>query len=84
MAIRTTAVLAALAALAGSAVIATPAHAAGAVTIAVSPTGNDANPGTLDQPVATPAKAQQLARAVAANNDVVVQLAGGTYRLTSP
>jgi len=84
MATRTTAVLAALAALAGGALIASPAHAAGAVTIAVSPTGNDSNPGTADQPVATPARAQQLARAQSANNDVVVQLAGGTYRLAAP
>ncbi|EWM10406.1 ricin-type beta-trefoil lectin domain protein [Kutzneria sp. 744] len=61
-----------------------PAHAATTVTISVSPTGNDSNPGTADQPVATPARAQQLARTQSASNDVTVQLAGGTYRLTSP
>ncbi|MET8847000.1 RICIN domain-containing protein [Amycolatopsis sp. NPDC004625] len=70
-------------ALAVSAFAAPPAHAA-TVTIAVAPTGNDTNPGTPDQPVATPARAQQLARAQSAANDVVVQLAGGTYRLSAP
>ncbi|HEY0499246.1 MAG TPA: ricin-type beta-trefoil lectin domain protein [Kutzneria sp.] len=88
MSTRSTTVLAAIAAagtaLAGAALVAAPAHAAGTVTIAVSPTGNDSNPGTADQPVATPARAQQLARAQSATNDVIVQLAGGTYRLTSP
>jgi hypothetical protein len=58
--------------------------AAGAVTIYVAPNGNDANPGTAAAPVASPAKAQQLARAQSAANDVVVQLAGGTYRLSAP
>ncbi|WP_033262085.1 RICIN domain-containing protein [Amycolatopsis vancoresmycina] len=70
-------------ALAVSAFAAPPAHAA-TVTIAVAPDGNDSNPGTPDQPVATPARAQQLARAQSAANDVVVQLAGGTYRLSAP
>jgi hypothetical protein len=88
MSTRTMTVLAALAAVstafAGAALVAAPAHAAATVTIAVSPSGNDSNPGTPDQPVATPAKAQQLARAQSATNDVTVQLAGGTYRLTSP
>ncbi|WP_439381166.1 RICIN domain-containing protein [Amycolatopsis lexingtonensis] len=66
-----------------TAVAAPPAHAA-TVTIAVAPTGDDANPGTPEQPVATPAKAQQLARAQSGASDVVVQLAGGTYRLSAP
>jgi hypothetical protein len=88
MSSRTKSVLVALAAastaLAGAAFVATPAQAAGPVTISVSPAGNDSNPGTPEQPVATPARAQQLARAAAAGNDVVVQLAGGTYRLSAP
>jgi len=88
MSSRTKLVLAVLAAastaFAGAAFVAAPARAASTVTIAVSPTGNDSNPGTPDQPVATPAMAQQLARAKSADNDVVVQLAGGTYRLTAP
>src|SRR5262249_48122202 len=80
----TSPVIAALAAALTLGGIASPAHAATAVVIAVAPTGNDNNPGTPDQPVATPARAQQLARAQAASNDVVVQLAGGTYRLAAP
>src|SRR3954465_14145474 len=81
---RTGSVAAALVtALVVTAFAAPPAHAA-TVTIAVAPTGDDANPGTLDRPAATPARAQQLARAQSAANDVVVQLAGGTYRLSAP
>jgi hypothetical protein len=81
---RLTAILAgAVTALAGVVVAAAPAQAA-TVTIHVAPNGSDSNSGTADQPVATPAKAQQLARAQAASDDVVVQLAGGTYRLSAP
>src|SRR3569833_3052931 len=81
---RTGSVAAALVtALVVTALAAPPAHAA-TVTIAGAPTGDDANPGTPEQPVATPAKAQQLARARSAADDVVVQLAGGTYRLSAP
>ncbi len=81
---RTRSVAAAIAtALVVTALATPPAHAA-TVTIAVAPNGDDANPGTPAQPVATPAKAQQLARAQSAANDVVVQLAGGTYRLAAP
>ncbi|MGW5714965.1 ricin-type beta-trefoil lectin domain protein [Amycolatopsis sp. NPDC003865] len=76
------------AALAAAALVVTtlaaPAAHAATVTIAVAPTGDDANPGTPEQPVATPARAQQLARDRAAGGDVVVQLAGGTYRLATP
>ncbi|WP_223199455.1 ricin-type beta-trefoil lectin domain protein [Solihabitans fulvus] len=75
---------AAVTAFACTALLPASAGAATPVTIAVSPNGNDNNPGTQDQPVATPAKAQQLARAQSAGNDVVVQLAGGTYRLSAP
>jgi hypothetical protein len=80
---RLTAVLAAtVTALVGVAV--TPAQAATA-TIHVAPNGNDSNSGATDAPVATPAKAQQLARArVAAGDDVTVLLAGGTYRMSAP
>jgi len=82
---RLTAALAgAVTALVGVAVAAAPAQAE-TVTIYVAPNGNDDNAGTADQPVATPARAQQLARTqAAASNDVVVQLAGGTYRLSAP
>jgi hypothetical protein len=80
---RLTAILAGVVtALAGVAVAATPAQAA-TVTIHVAPNGNDNNAGTAEAPVATPAKAQQLARAQT-GNDVTVLLAGGTYRLSAP
>lgn len=52
--------------------------------IVVAPGGNDRNPGTADHPVATLAKARQLARSLSGTSDVVVELTGGTYRLTEP
>jgi hypothetical protein len=82
---RLTAVLVAAVCALAMAVVAGAAPAqAETVTIFLAPNGNDNNPGTADQPVATPAKAQQLARAQTAGNDVVVQVAGGTYRLSAP
>ncbi|WP_410634981.1 ricin-type beta-trefoil lectin domain protein [Amycolatopsis sp. cmx-4-83] len=81
---RTGSLAAALAAALVVTAFAAPPARAAAVTIAVAPGGDDTGPGTPDRPVATPAKAQQLARAQSAGNDVVVQLAGGTYRLAAP
>ncbi|MFI0774491.1 right-handed parallel beta-helix repeat-containing protein [Streptomyces sp. NPDC021212] len=60
------------------------AGAAGAAKIVVSPGGSDRNAGTADHPVATLAKARQLARSLSGTSDVVVELTGGTYRLTEP
>ncbi|HTV47360.1 MAG TPA: right-handed parallel beta-helix repeat-containing protein [Phycisphaerae bacterium] len=59
---------------------------ASTTNIYVSPTGNDANPGTSDQPVLTLQRAQQLVRGENQNmsGDIDVYLAGGTYRLTQP
>ncbi|MFL6127302.1 lectin [Actinophytocola sp.] len=75
---------AAVSALAGVVAAAAPAQAE-AVSIHVAPGGDDDNAGTAAAPVATPAKAQQLARAQAAGgNAVTVLLAGGTYRLAAP
>ncbi|WP_433019659.1 ricin-type beta-trefoil lectin domain protein [Kribbella sp. CA-294648] len=54
------------------------------VRIVVAPNGNDRNAGSTDNPVATLAKAQELARARSAEADVVVELAGGVYRLSEP
>jgi hypothetical protein len=53
--------------------------------IYVSPTGDDANPGTLEAPLKTLAKAQSLARSMtsAMKADLTVYLRGGTYPLTS-
>ncbi len=54
--------------------------------IYVSPFGADANPGTKANPVRTLARATALARRAipAAQGDVTILLAGGTYRLTRP
>jgi hypothetical protein len=46
----------------------------------VSPTGDDVNPGTRDQPFATPQRAQVAAR----RQPGEVFLRGGTYRLAAP
>jgi hypothetical protein len=80
----TGALTAAVCAFAAAAALDATAAQAATVTIFVAPNGNDSNAGTADAPVATPGRAQQLARAQAAANDVVVQLAGGTYRLSAP
>jgi hypothetical protein len=52
----------------------------------LSPTGDDANPGTQSAPVRTPQRAQQLVRTMNQNMtaDVTVVLGDGFYRLTSP
>jgi hypothetical protein len=55
--------------------VASPAWAA---TYYVAPTGNDSNPGTLEQPFATMARGQQAAAA-----GDTVYFRGGTYRYTS-
>ena len=51
----------------------------------VSPSGNDANPGSKDRPLATLARARDLVRKFRkahADEDVTVWIGGGTYRLT--
>ena len=52
----------------------------------LSPTGNDANPGTAAAPVRTVQKAQSLVRALNQNmtRDVTVVLEDGFYRMSSP
>jgi hypothetical protein len=76
---------AALAALTGTALTAAPAHASGNTTarIIVSPDG-DHGRDLSGHHVSTIAQAQKLARALSAKADVVVELEGGTYRLTEP
>jgi hypothetical protein len=59
----------------------------GDLQIFVAPTGDDANPGTADKPVKTPAKARDLVRAATATkrpDHAVVVLRGGTYFLDQP
>lgn len=53
----------------------------GAQTIFVSVSGNDANPGTKEKPVATFAKAQQMARKLPKDASVKVLFAPGIYYL---
>ena len=48
----------------------------------VSPTGDDATPGTAGQPFATLERARRAARE--ATGDVVVHLRAGTHVLTEP
>src|SRR5947209_7998530 len=61
-------------------------HAATAGDVYVSPTGNDANPGTHGAPVRTLQRAQALVRGLNQNMtaDVTVVLDDGFYRLTGP
>jgi hypothetical protein len=73
-------------ALGGTVSAAAPAQASGThvATIVVAPGGDDHGAGTSQHPVATIARAQQLARTLSGNSDVVVELAGGTYNLSAP
>jgi hypothetical protein len=57
---------------------------ADAITIAVSPTGNDSADGTPAHPFRTLTRAQQAVRQSNADRNVVVQLAGGPYRIDHP
>jgi hypothetical protein len=54
--------------------------------IYVSPGGNDADSGAMDQPVQTLQRARDLARAQtgAMTGNILVHLADGTYRLSEP
>ena len=53
--------------------------------IFVAPNGDDANPGTMAQPLKTVAKARDVVRGMTANMtaDITVTLRGGTYQQTS-
>ncbi|MFE5816100.1 right-handed parallel beta-helix repeat-containing protein [Streptomyces sp. NPDC056479] len=64
----------------------TASPASGAEQLYVAPWGNDRWPGTAGRPFATPGRAQQAVRARTAGmtSDIVVNLRGGTYRLTAP
>jgi hypothetical protein len=58
-----------------------------ATEIHIAPTGSDANPGTVLQPVATPQQAQELVRGLISgglNDAVEVVFAAGTYHLSLP
>ena len=55
------------------------------ITIYVSPSGNDANPGTQAQPVATPGAAQTLVQAIlpTQSDNIVVRILTGVYSMPS-
>jgi len=55
--------------------------AVGGETIYVAPNGDDANPGTLTQPLRTLARARELVRSKThtMTGDIIVYLRGGTY-----
>ncbi|MDT3395086.1 right-handed parallel beta-helix repeat-containing protein [Streptomyces sp. B1866] len=80
------AALLALPLLAASTGPATPAAAAPPTQLYVAPWGDDHGPGTAEHPFATPARAQRAVRALTPRmtSDIVVNLRGGTYRLTRP
>lgn len=54
--------------------------------IYVSPSGNDANVGTISAPLATIQKAQEKVRILrlSSTGNIIVYLRGGTYALTAP
>jgi hypothetical protein len=74
-----------LTALTGAALTAAPAHASpgATATIVVSPDAGHA-PRAAGRHVTSIEQAQKLARTLSDKADVVVELAGGTYRLTQP
>lgn len=55
-----------------------------AVTIAVSPSGDDAATGSVDHPFRTLERAQRAVREVNSDHNVVVRLARGVYRIEHP
>jgi len=63
-----------------------PLADAHAVDLYVAPSGNDANPGTQDQPFATLERARDVLRverrAGRHGSPLVVNLRGGVYRMT--
>ena len=69
-----------------SAVAAPATLKAASLTLYVSPSGNDANPGTQSAPIQTLQHAQQLVRAAnqQMSGDIQVNLENGLYRLTQP
>src|SRR5947208_7211714 len=73
-------------ALGGAVWTASTALADTGVTIFVSPSGDDANPGTETAPIRTLEHARDLVRTMNASltADLTVQLADGTYRLAAP
>jgi len=68
-------------------VLSFPASGLAAADFYVAPDGDDANPGTQQEPFATLARARDAVRAAIAQGptgDVTVLVRGGTYRVTEP
>jgi hypothetical protein len=61
-----------------------PRQAADAVTIVVSPNGDDSAAGAVDHPFRTLQRAQMAVRAANGEHDVNVELKDGVYRLDQP
>ncbi len=63
-----------------------PPKPAAGIALYVSPSGNDRNPGTKDQPVRTLQHARDLVRRLnqKMSADITVYLSGGVHRLTEP
>jgi hypothetical protein len=59
-------------------------HRPTAITIAVSPSGDDAADGTVNHPFRTLERAQRAVRDVNSDRDVVVRLSSGIYRIDHP
>ena len=59
-------------------------HRTPALIIAVAPTGSDADDGTVDHPFRTIERAQRAVREINSDHNVIVQLAGGVYRIDHP
>ena len=60
---------------------------AAAADFVVAPNGNDANPRTVEEPFATISRARDAVRAKIATGlkrPLIVQIRGGTYRITKP
>ena len=62
----------------------TVASVAPGAELFVAPGGDDANPGSIEKPLATIRRAQQAARRLAGNEPVTVTLRAGTYYLAAP
>ena len=69
--------------MAGSAFAAPAGEQASAADLYVTPGAAPGGTGAAEQPFATIAQAQQPAHRLSADADVVVHLAGGTYRLST-
>lgn len=59
-------------------------HSAHTITIAVSPSGDEGGSGDIDHPFRTLQRAQRAVRAMNHEQDVIVQLADGVYRIDHP